>query len=151
MKRQLPVVALASIALAAAGAGSAYGFASEYTGEVKDDPPSDMGFNIDRAGGGDRKVVEFTSVNIQFECEIGTPGRTDGPQQLGKMRVKDDGSFKGSDEVVGIPADPHGKVTGKLRRGGKAVGTLRLRGELDGNAGSDCDTGTQDWKAEKIF
>ena len=65
------------------------------------------------------------------------------------MPVHDDGTFKGSGEVVGIPADPHGKVTGKLKHGGKAEGTLRLSGELDGDSGSDCDTGHLDWKGQK--
>ena len=51
-------------------------------------------------------------------------------------------------EWTGLPTDPVGSVSGKLRRGGRAVGDFKLRGELAG-PGTHHRTGSLDWRAEK--
>lgn len=141
-------MALAALVVAAIPDVPAFGiFASDYAGHIKDDPTTDVAFSAKRTEAGTRKVTGFIADRVTFECEADPPGRTDPLRIKGKFPVEH-GEFSGTGEAVGIPADPTGKVKGELLPGHKARGSVRLFGEL-GGMGSDCDTGWQDWRAEK--
>ncbi len=57
-------------------------------------------------------------------------------------------SFEGKGDWVGLPFDPVGKVSGRLKPGGDAKGSFKLTGELAG-PGTHCRTGLVDWKATR--
>ena len=134
--------------LALLGPAVAIGFfAGDYAGNVKGDPQAEVFFEVKRTDSG-RKVKHFISEDVDFTCTVGTPGETEPMEILATFPVRDR-RFKGKGEAVLIGADPFGKVTGRFKRNGVAVGTLLLRGELDGNPGSQCTTGFVEWRAEK--
>jgi hypothetical protein len=145
-------VSITSVALLAAGLGAsaASGFLAvfDYQGHVKGDQIADVGFFVKRADSGRKRVTQFTVTQAPYSCRDAPPGRTGGWRFLEKMRVKRDRTFEGRGEWVGLPLDPVGKVSGKLRRGGVAVGEFKLRGELAG-AGTHCGTGVLEWRATK--
>ncbi len=65
------------------------------------------------------------------------------------MKVKSR-RFEGNGDWTGLPLDPVGTVSGKLRPGGVAVGDFKLSGEL-ARPGTHCRTGRLDWKATKTL
>jgi hypothetical protein len=121
----------------------------DYAGGVKGEPASFLTFDVDKVKG-KRKVRRIITANIPFDCDVGTPGATQTMRVLGSYRINKRKRFRGTGEAILIGADPTGKIRGQLRKGGKAVGKIRLFGELDGVVGSDCDTGVVEWRAEKV-
>jgi hypothetical protein len=140
------VAAVAALGLAVPASAVAI-LLGKYHGNVKGDPASTISFDIERVNG-HRKVTRFISEGIAFSCSVGTPGDTPHMRIKGRFRIEDR-AFRGRGEAVEIDADPFGIVTGRLKDGGRAAGTLKLRGELDGNPGSKCSTGVVEWRAEK--
>ncbi len=141
-------VALLGWVLALFVAGTASGvITGDYAGNVNGDPQALVTFEVKKTDDA-KRVNSFITDDVDFTCTIGTPGETVTMQILGGFPVEDQ-RFKGRGEAVGIPADPFGKVTGRFKPGGNAAGTLRLRGELDGEVGSQCTTGVVRWRAER--
>jgi hypothetical protein len=141
-------VALLGSVLALFVAGTASGvIAGDYAGNVNGDEGALVTFQVKKTDNA-KRVKSFITDDVDFTCTVGTPGETVTMQILASFPVEDQ-RFKGSGEAVGIPADPFGKVTGKFKPGGRAVGTLKLRGELDGEVGSHCTTGVVGWRAER--
>jgi hypothetical protein len=140
-------IALVGGALTAPGA---FGFAAnfDYFGHVKGQPSANVGFFVKRSDAGHRKVVGFTVSQIPYTCSDAPSGFTEGWRFEPKMRVKRDRTFEGRGDWVGLPLDPVGRVSGKLRRGGVAVGDFKIRGELAG-PGTHCRTGLLEWRATK--
>jgi hypothetical protein len=145
-------VSVTLIALLAAGvvASAASGFLAvfDYQGHVKGDPIADVGFFVERSDSGVKRVTGFTVTQVPYTCRDAPAGRTGGWRFDERMRVKPDRKFEARGEWVGLPLDPVGRVSGKLRRGGVAVGEFKLRGELAG-AGTHCGTGVLEWRATK--
>ena len=135
--------------LAAAAAPSSFGFAAgfDYLGEVKGQDGTSVGFSIDRSASGHRRVSEFTITRVAYDCRDAPAGLTDGWVFDPGIRVKSR-RFEGRGDWIGLPLDPVGKLTGKLRRGGRASGSFKIRGEFAG-AGTHCSTGLLDWRASR--
>jgi hypothetical protein len=153
MKRTAAALA-AGLALMALGATGALGILidTEYQGHAKGDAGgSFVGFDVKQSHG-EKKVKNFQVQGLDFECDGGSPGQV-GPTSVDDaFPVNDNGEFGGRSHATIFPVfDPMAKVTGKLKPGGKAVGTIRMHGKLDpeGQPGIKCDTGTLGWKAEK--
>lgn len=144
------VFTLSICGLLAVPATGAFGFAAtfNYTGHVKGEPTEFVGFFVKHGDGGHRKVVGFTVSHIPYTCSDAPSGTTAGWRFTDRMRVRPDRTFAGKGDWVGLPMDPVGRVSGKFRKGGVAVGDFKLRGELAG-AGTHCRTGPVDWRATK--
>jgi hypothetical protein len=149
MKRLVLSICLAG-SLAAISASAASGFASnfDYVGHVKGDPNASVGFFAQRTGTGQRKVAGFTVSQVPYTCSDAPSDTTAGWQFEPKMRVRSDRTFSKTGDWKGLPLDPVGRVSGKLHKGGVAVGEFKLRGELAG-PGTHCTTGLLDWRATK--
>jgi hypothetical protein len=141
-----------SIALVAGAlvAPAAFGFAAnfDYTGHVKGQPTEFVGFFLKHTANNHRKVMGFTVSQIPYTCSDAPSGTTAGWRFTERMRVRRDRTFEGTGDWVGLPLDPVGKVSGKLRHGGVAVGDFKIRGELAG-PGTHCRTGLLEWRATK--
>jgi len=148
MKRFVPATAIALL-LAAVAASGAFAFAAsfDYTGQVKGNPTANIGFNVKRSAG-HPKVADFTIARIPYTCSDAPSGATTGWRFVPKMRVQSDRTFSGRGDWVELPVDPSGSVSGKLRRGGVAVGDFKIRGELAG-PGTHCRSGLLEWRATK--
>ena len=135
--------------LAGLSAPASFGFAAnfDYLGQVKGEPGSSVGFFLERPTDGPKRVTGFTAVGVPYDCRDALSGVTAGWRFEPRMRVKSR-RFDGRGDWVGLPLDPVGTVSGKLRRGGVVVGDLKLRGELAG-PGTHCRTGLLDWRATK--
>lgn len=149
MKRAV-VILTVGLVCAALSAPAAFGFAAnfDYTGHVKGEPTEFVGFFVKHTQSGHRKVVGFTVSQIPYTCSDAPSGTTAGWKFTERMRVRSDRTFEGKGDWVELPLDPTGRVSGKVRKGGVAVGDFKLRGELAG-AGTHCHTGLLDWRATK--
>ena len=147
MKRLVLVVCLCGLLAVPA---LAFGFASafDYRGHVKGNQTASVGFFIKRGDGGHRKVFGFTVAQIPYTCSNAPSGATTGWRFKERMRVRPDRTFEGTGDWTGLPLDPVGRVRGKFRKRGVAVGDFKLRGELAG-PGTHCHTGRLDWRAKK--
>jgi hypothetical protein len=135
--------------LALASAPASFGFAADfdYVGQVAGQDGSSVGFSVVRSASGRKRVKEFTVTRVVYRCRDAPPGVTDGWAFDGGMRIRSR-RFEGKSDWIGLPLDPVGKVSGKLRRGGVAKGSFKIRGELAG-PGTHCRTGLVDWRASK--
>jgi hypothetical protein len=149
MKRFVSATAV-TVLLAGIAASSAFGFAAnfDYVGHVKGNSAAFVGFFVKHTASDQRKVTGFGVSQIPYTCSDAPSGATAGWRFDPKMRVKSDRTFVGFGDWAGLPLDPTGSVSGKLRRGGVAVGDFRLHGELAG-PGTHCRTGLLDWRATK--
>jgi len=147
MKRLVLSVCLCGL-LAGLAAPSSFGFAAgfDYVGQAQE-PHGSVGFFVGRSASGGKLVTGFTVTGVPYECSDAAAGITAGWRFKPRMPVKSR-EFEGRGDWVGLPLDPVGRVGGKLRRGGVAVGQLKLRGELAG-PGTHCHTGLLDWRATK--
>jgi len=136
--------------VAALSASAAFGFAANfnYSGHVRGNDTAFVGFFLKHGAGDTKKVIGFTVAQIPYTCSDAPSGATAGWRFVPKMRVRSDRTFEGRGDWVELPLDPVGTVSGKLRRGGVAVGDFKLRGEL-GGAGTHCRTGLLEWRATK--
>jgi hypothetical protein len=145
---------LASIAVAALLAGAIVAvpasalFVLDYSGHVRHDPGSLVGFDLTRTHAGKRKVTSFTTGGIQFSCKDGSTGRTEFLTLDRSLRVKHR-KFKGAVHVFTAAVDPLARVHGKLHRDHRvANGTIHLVGKLDSTDPKlRCDTGVLEWRA----
>lgn len=148
-RRALPTLAAAAAALVlATSAAVAFLATADYSGEVRDDPASNIGFDIRRTDAGVRRVVNFTIFNLEMTCTDSKEPRTGGWRFDRRMRIHEDGTFSGRGDWIDLPVDPVGFVRGAMLGGGEARGQVRARGELAG-PGTHCDTGRLRWDAQK--
>jgi hypothetical protein len=150
MKRLILVLCLSGL-MVALSASSAFGIAANfnYAGNVKGSPNERVFFFLKHTSSGRKKVLGFTVLQIPYRCSDAPSGTTGGWQFTKRMRVnKRHRTFEGRGAWVDLPLDPVGKVSGKFRHGGKAVGDFKLRGELAGG-GTHCHTGLLKWRAKK--
>jgi hypothetical protein len=123
---------------------------AEWNGNIKGDPDSFISFNVARTDQGVKRVRDVVLGGLDMTCEDGSGGEANGVSLLRRFRVRQ-GEFGGKTDSVISGFDPPAKIKGKLRPGQRAVGTFRVRGELDpiGRPGVNCRTGLQEWKATK--
>jgi hypothetical protein len=117
---------------------------------IKGDPDSDLSFNLRKTDAG-RRVKSVIGFGLDYTCKDSSSDQTSGVELMRSFPVDEDGEFGGKADAVILGFDPPAKLTGKLRRGGRASGTIRVHGELDpkGNPGLDCNTGTLEWRADR--
>jgi hypothetical protein len=149
----LILVALPMALLTAAGAlafpvGPGPG---SHEGAFRDDPDSGIFFDMRRTEAGNKRIVEVYATGMDFTCDGGDPGQTSLTSLNRGFRVKRDRTFDGRADATILGIDPPARFRGKVRRHGRVVGTLRLHGELDpqNQPKTNCDTGTQEWKAKR--
>jgi hypothetical protein len=142
----LCICGLASAAVTPAAFGFSASF--DYTGTVRGQATSSVGFSIERSATGHKRVTEFTVVGVDYTCNDAPPGQTGGWMLDRVLRVKAR-KFDGKGDWTGLPFDPVGRVSGKLKPGGRASGSFKLTGEL-GGPGTHCRTGLVDWTASKL-
>jgi len=150
MKRFVLFTCLWSL-LGAVIAQSALGFELNqfsYEGHVKAEPGAFVGFAVNSTAGQRKRVARFTVTQVPYNCSDAPSGTTAGWRFADSTGVEADRTFGGSGDWIGQPLDPVGRVSGKLRKGGVAVGDFKLRGELAGS-GTHCTTGLLDWRATK--
>ena len=151
--RRLLLVALAVGGLATAGAHAIVVQTGGYNGQIKGDPypGSSISFKVKRTAAGKRRIVKFIASGMAYTCKGGMSGSTPAVSLERGFRVRKDRTFGGRADAVILGFDPPARLKGKLRRRGRAVGTLRVFGELDpvGQPGVYCDTGLQEWRAKK--
>jgi hypothetical protein len=137
-------------ALALAFSGSALAFAvTDYQGNVKGEPLSSLGFNVDHNANGKRVATGFVMGNLDYTCDTAPAGSSGGYTSHRRFRVRH-AKFSLKQNITEGGFDPVLTMTGRLLGGGKAKGTLRLKGKLDpGHPSARCDTGTVHWKAER--
>jgi hypothetical protein len=117
----------------------------DYTGTVKN-APGELSFDVDKIDG-HKSVVGFTVSGVEYTCDVGSDGTSDGMVFDTIARVHHDGTFATKGEVFLLGSDPHGKLEGVIGHG-KAHGTFKIKGELAGPS-TDCATGLLGWKAQK--
>ena len=117
----------------------------DYTGTVKHGPGI-LSFDLDKVNG-HKRVTHFTVSGVEYTCEVGSDGTSDGMGFADDGKIKGDGSFEIKGEVILIGSDPSGKVSGTIGHG-KAHGTFKIHGELAG-PGTDCTTARLEWRATK--
>lgn len=147
-RARLGVALAIACLIAAVTAGLALGFSEfDYSGHVKGDPgDGQVGFDVDKVGG-HKEVSGFTAFHVKYVCDDDSHGRSQGLEFEQPARVHDDGTFKGSGNVIIPLVDPSGRLKGVLDHG-KANGTFKIHGELAG-PGSACTTGLQKWRATR--
>jgi hypothetical protein len=149
LKRIALALCICGVACAAAAPAS-FGFLLDfdYVGTVKGQEASEVGFKVKKSASGRKQVTDFTVLSVAYECSDAASGVTSGGWVLDrKMRIKAR-SFEGEGDWVGLPFDPVGKVSGKLKPGGIAKGSFKMTGELAG-PGTHCKTGLVDWRATR--
>lgn len=146
-------IALLLLSLAAGALALALTSGGQFNGEIKGDPypDSSISFDVQRTRKGHRRVKNVNASGLDFTCEAGSPSQTSAVRLEGGFRVDGNGEFGGRTDATILGFDPPARLSGKLRRHGRATGTLRVHGELDPEAqpGVDCDTGRLEWRAKR--
>lgn len=144
--RTLGVSLAAAAAFAVLSMPASAFFELDFSGHVRQDPDSFVGFNVKRTETGKRKVFFFTTRGIVYSCDDTSTGRTEFLTLEGSMRVRHR-RFAGKVHVFTPAGDPVAHVHGKLHRGNQvANGDVRLVGKLSPEPGLRCDTGVQEWR-----
>jgi len=142
--RRIIVPAVLALALSVALAGPAAAKTKSYAGEVAGG--GTVGFELKKARSGKKKVKGFTFRSVPIECAEGA--NTVNGKLTFRMKVVQK-QFTGTAESE---SGGRVRVEGTVLSGG-SNGTLRVFGSLaldDGTIGTDCDTGTLDWSADKL-
>ena len=137
--------AIAAIAVPAAAFGSKQG---DYEGKVRGAPGSEITFKVDRRKGEKHvKVFRFDASGVPTKC-AGSPDKTGYglPGYFG-LRLRDGGRFHIKDSPSGFRDDSLFVLKGKVERGGRASGTLRIVDDFDFLP--TCNTGVVDWSASR--
>ncbi|MGH2967115.1 MAG: hypothetical protein ACRDMH_17290 [Solirubrobacterales bacterium] len=146
-RRAVGVCLAVALALAVLPMPASAFFELDFSGHVRQDPDSFVGFNVKRTETGKRKVTFFTTRGIVYSCDDTSTGRTEFLTLEGSMRVKHR-RFEGKVRVFTPQGDPVARVHGKLQGDHQvANGDLRLVGKLSPQPGLRCDTGVLEWRA----
>ena len=149
VKRSIaPLALVAALTLAANAEGAVY------SGAGADDPKMSVFFSVKKKPGKPRKVRRFTAFNIAFTCADGSAGRTDPalPIEFPRPMRVEDRRFRGKERFTVESTKGDWRVTmrvaGKLRRGGRANGILKLSGRPRSDV--RCRSGKVPWKATRV-
>ena len=142
-------VVVSILALVLAVPALAFAVSHTHSGEIEGDPSSYIAFDLIKTDFSGKRVANMVFSKAPYTCESDPSGQTDPMDVKGSFKVKHH-EFGGTRELdPDAIIDPSAKITGKLKDGGKVVGTIRVKGELAG-PGSDCHSATLDWAAEKV-
>jgi hypothetical protein len=146
MKRT--VVCSLALALALpASAGAADLNAGAVTAARGGAPDLSVSFTVRSRNGKPKQVKKFVANGIPFTCDDGSSGTTTEPARLGKkMKVNDKRKFHGR---ANIGAGVTMKVRGKVRKKGRARGTVRLFGPEATDPTVTCDSGAVGWRVRR--
>jgi hypothetical protein len=139
MRRSVVVACLVGSLLLPAEA--AFGGESEYGGRLEGDPTTFFGFDVDRVNGV-RKARHFFIVDFPYACYDGTTDRSGPVGVPGAFRIRN-GRFGGT--VSSDSPVSEYEIHGRLRRGGRAVGTLEATRETS----TSCYTAELDWRVAR--
>lgn len=143
MRRYAAPAALA-LAVSLALAGPAAAKTKSYAGDVNGG--GTVEFELKKNKKGKKKVQGFTFREVPIECAEG-PNTASGKLTF-RMKVVQK-QFEGTAESS---SGGQAQVEGTIFSGG-SNGTLRVSGSVpldDDTIGTDCDTRTQDWSADKL-
>ena len=122
---------------------------TDYSGTVKDQPLSLIGFDVGHNANGKRVVTDTIVAHVDYTCDGAPSGSSGGYTSEKRFRIKA-GKWTGKQHITESGLDPVLTITGHLVDGTKARGTLRLKGSLDTSVpDAKCDTGTVHWKATR--
>jgi hypothetical protein len=151
MKRTI-VGASAALVLAlalptAATAADSYSTSGEVSASGAPAPPSlTVSFTVRTRNNDPIKIKRFKANGIPLTCSDGSTGTTTEPIRFGRdMKVNDKRKFHGKRRL----GPSTFVVKGKVRRKGRARGTLRLSGPSAITPGVTCDSGHVTWRVRR--
>jgi hypothetical protein len=147
-------VAICTVLVAVAGSAAAVALPAnhDFNGHIKGDPSPGSAFAFDTGKVDGKKYVgQIQASGLDYKCPEGSPGETQAVTIQKAFKVNRHREWGGKADAIIGNTDPPARVEGKLKPGGKAAGTFRMKGELDpdGQPGVDCKTGLLEWKAKK--
>jgi hypothetical protein len=145
MKRTV-VCSLALALMLPAGASAAELNSSSVTAAQGGAPDLTISFTVRTRNGHPKQVKKFVANGIPFTCSDGSSGTTTTPARLGKkMKVNDKRRFHGRAKLDSATLI----VRGKVRKKGRARGTVRLFGPEADTPGVTCDSGAVGWRVRR--
>src|SRR5262249_42936641 len=84
-------------------------FELDFSGHVRQDPDSFVGFNLKRTETGKRRISFFTTRGVVYSCDDTSTGRTEFLTLEGSIRVKHR-RFDGKAHVITPAGDPVARV-----------------------------------------
>ena len=109
-------------------------------------PDLSISFTVRSRNGNPKQVKRFVANGVPFTCSDGRSGTTTEPARLGKkMRVNDRRKFHGRAKI-GVTTMI---VRGKIRKKGRARGTVRLFGPEETDPSVTCDSGPVGWRVRR--
>lgn len=145
MKRTV-VCSLALALMLPAGASAAELNSSSVTAAQGGAPDLTISFTVRTRNGHPKQVKKFVANGIPFTCSDGSSGTTTTPARLGKkMKVNDKRKFHGRAKLGSTTLI----VRGKVRKKGRARGTVRLFGPEADTPGVTCDSGAVGWSVRR--
>jgi hypothetical protein len=150
MHRTAVAAALAlalAVPAAATAADDSYSASSAASASGAPAPPSlSVSFTVRTLNGKPVKIKRFKANGIPLTCSDGTSGTTTEPIRFGKdMKVNKKRKFHGKRRL----GPSTFIVKGKVRRKGRARGTLRLSGPSATTPGVTCDSGHLTWRVRR--
>jgi hypothetical protein len=109
-------------------------------------PDLSISFTVRSRNGNPKQVKKFVANGIPYTCSNGFSGTTEDPARLGKrMKVNDKRRFHGRAKL----GETTMIVRGKIRRKGRARGTVRIFGPAADAPGVTCDSGAVGWRVRR--
>jgi hypothetical protein len=138
-----------ALALPAAASASTESYSASGAASASGAPPPpslSVSFTVRTLNGKPTKVKRFEANGIPLTCSDGTSGTTTEPIRFGKdMKVNKKRKFHGKRRL----GPSTFVVKGKVRRKGRARGTLRLFGPSATTPGVTCDSGHVTWRVRR--
>jgi hypothetical protein len=109
-------------------------------------PDLSISFTVRSRNGNPKQVKKFVANGVPFTCDDGSSGTTTTPARLGKkMKVNDKRKFHGRNKL----GETTMIVRGKIRKKGRARGTVRLFGPEATDPSVQCDSGAVGWRVRR--
>jgi hypothetical protein len=109
-------------------------------------PDLSISFTVRTRNGNPKQVKKFVANGVPFTCSDGSSGTTTEPARLGKkMKVNDKRKFHGRAKL----GETTMIVRGKIRKKGRARGTVRLFGPEATDPSVTCDSGAVGWRVRR--
>jgi hypothetical protein len=109
-------------------------------------PDLSISFTVRTRNGHPKQVKKFVANGVPYTCTDGTSATTTEPARLGKkMKVNDKRKFHGRNQLGQTTM----VVRGKVRKKGRARGTVRLFGPAVNDPSVTCDSGAVGWRVRR--
>jgi hypothetical protein len=127
-----------------------------YMGSLAGDPSATVEFQLELGTSGKRKRASFEARNVELSCDDGTTRRWVFSPTPFPFRNRT--AFRGEHYFIepGTSYETYFEVSGRLRRGGRALGTLFFISDVFDSPGApgpnpDCSTpGEIPWTAQRV-